>query len=171
VANRRHRSSRGSKQRGLNTWTTILGEDVTLTAGGSVSFGIVEDSDWVPAAGTARATLMRIRGWHAFLSKDNSGSFAGGSIFAYIGIFDEDTASPAASLVSTYVDEDVLWTGGTQFPFQDIGQSAVWHEHVDVKAQRKLTTGLDVRIVITNTMSVDLELTFLYRALLKRGAS
>ncbi len=167
---RRGRSSRGAKARGLNTWTTVLGEDVTLTAGGSVSFDIVADSDWVPAAGTARATLMRTRGWFDIINKDTSGSFAGGSVFMYVGVFDEDVASPAASLVSTYVDEDVLWTGGGQFPFQESGAAMSLHKHIDIKSQRKLTTGSEVRVVITNAMVVSIEMSFVLRALLRRGS-
>jgi len=173
VPNRSHhsgRANRGARVRGLNTWTSILALEVALVAGSNTQFDVVNDTDWVPSSGTAKATLLRIRGWLNMVSKVGSGSFAGGALFAYIGVFDEDTASPAANLVSTYVDEDILWTGGVQFPFLDSGAADAYRLDVDVKAQRKIRNGEEVRLVVTNNLVVPVDISFLLRGLLRRGS-
>ena len=169
--NRHGQSVRASRGRGLNVWTTVLSLSGGITAGGATAFDIVQDADWVPSAGTAKATILRIRGWMSVINKDTTGSFAGGAVLAYIGMFDEDTLSPSGTLPSTYTDEDIMWTAGREFPFTDSGASGLsWLQDVDVKAQRRMRNGVDCRLVIANDMSVSIDVTFVVRALLRRGS-
>ncbi len=175
MANRASRGrghSRGSRTRDANVWTTLLVEDNTLAPGAAVSFDIVADTDWKPSSGTSRATLMRVRGWLSIINKFSSGSFAGGPVFNYIGVFDEDVSSPNGSLASTYTDEDILWTDGHHYPFTDSGASVDSYQKViDVKAMRKIKNGQEIRIVISNTLSVTLAFSLVLRGLLRRGSS
>ncbi len=141
MANKRGRVHRSSRARGMNVWTTVLFSDVTVGTGAIFQTDIVADSDWVPAAGTARATLKRVRGWYTCIVKDASLAKSQFVAFSYIGLFDEDESAPAASTVSTYSDEDVLWTGLWRSP----GQAGTAIEappgitfEINIKAQRKM---------------------------------
>jgi len=171
MANRRRGITRGSKDRGLNVWTAVLAEEFAIGSGTSSTFDIVLDTDWKPAAGTARATLMRIRGWLNVIQKITSGSFADGMISAYIALYDEDETSKPANAVNTYTDEDILWTGGHMFPFVDSGAAgSVCMIDVDVKAQRKIKNGQEVRLVVTNNLAVSVDIGLVLRGLLRRGS-
>jgi len=174
MPNRAHRgrSRRGHSVRGAKVWTTILVEDNTLSPGGAVSFDMVADADWQPSSGTARATILRARGWLSIINKFSSGSFAGGPIFNYMHVSDEDVASPNGSLASTYTDEDILWTDGHHFPFTDSGSTVMAYHRssIDVKAQRKIKNGNEMRIVISNETPVTVAFSMVLRTLLLRGS-
>ncbi len=169
---RRRFGNRGSKQRGQNVWTTVLTAQASLASGASVSFDIVADVDWTAIGGTERATLMRIRGYLNVIHKLTTGSFADAPVLAYIGMFDEDEASPAATAVTTYTDEDILWTGGHLFAFADTGTvGPTWRQEFDVKAQRKIKSGQECRLVVTNAASIAISLNLVIRGLLRKGTS
>ncbi len=164
-------SSRGAKQRGLNTWTTVLAVDTEITTGASTSCSIVQDSDWVPAGGTSKATLKRIRGWLSCITKDVTGSFAQSIVMCYIGLFDEDDTPPPPQSVSTYVDEDILWTGGGVLAFTDtgtVGRSVDFD--LDSKAQRRMRNGQTLSLVVQNVSAASLQVSLVARALLTRGS-
>jgi len=173
VSNRRSgfRGSRSTKERGQNVWTTVLSAQSSIATGVTIERDIVADSDWSTTAGTSRATLMRIRGYFSVIHKLTTGSFADAPVLAYIAIFDEDETSPAATDVNTYSDEDVIWTAGHLFAFADTGTvGPTWQQEIDVKAQRKIKNGQEVRLVITNAASISVSVTLVVRALLRRGA-
>ncbi len=171
MPSRSHIGRRSSRQRGINVWTAVRGENETVAAGGVLAFDIVADSDWVPAGGTSKATLLSIRGWMSMVSKTTTGSFDGGTMFAYVGMFDEDTSSPAASLASTYTDEDILWTGGGMYPFTDAAAAQIPIVFdINIKAQRKIRNGMEIRMVVASTLATTMDWSFVLRGLLRRGS-
>jgi len=173
MANRaRGRVQRGRQVRGQNVWSVVLWTDLTIASGGLVSVDVISDSDWVPAGGTARATIKRTRGWAVTNSKDDAAAHAFNIQYLYLGVYDEDEASLGGELVSTYVDEDIMWTGGGMQPFQDAAfpGSAALHWEVDSKAQRRIKNGQELRFVITNVSTDTVETSGVMRSLLTRGS-
>ena len=162
-------SSRGPKN---NVWTTILAEDVDIGAGGLSGFNIVQDSDWTASAGSERATILRVRGWLTVHNKTSTGIRGDGAFFLGIFLLDSDAATPNPSVASTYVDEDTLWTGGGMFTITDTNATG----HVtdllpDVKAMRKMRKGQELRIAVASPGLTNLRVSFVLRALLRKGGN
>ncbi len=163
------RSSGGPKN---FVWSTVLMDENGIAAGITQSFPLVLDEDWSGAGGQERATILRIRGWLSVHNKTTTGIRPEGAWFAYITVQDEDAAAAAADLPSTYVDEDILWTGGGVFTATDTNATGhVTDLLVDVKAMRKIRIGQVCRLVITNVSGGDLENSGVLRALLNKGGA
>jgi len=165
----RSRSKRGPKN---NVWTVALEDEVVLAAGATLTFDIVNRADWQRSGGAnERATLMRVRGWLSVIHKISSGSIVLAPWFAYISIQDENAASSSASDVTTYADEDILWTGGGMFSFTDTGDAVSHMQEIDVKAMRRFNAGGEVRLVLTNSSIVAMSVTGVQRGLLRIGGN
>ena len=173
MAKRRFSRAVGPRKGPKNlVWASVLASSQNVGTGTFLSFNIVQDNDWVRASGLERATLLRIRGWWSWITKDATGSHDGGPIFAYIGIYDEDETSADPSQVATYGEEDILWTSGLELPFTDSGAGQTqFNEKIDVKAMRRIRKGQEVRLVIANKGVSDGELTLLVRGLLTIGGN
>jgi len=157
-----------------NLWTVILSaNDVTATLATSAQ-PIVASSDWRRGSATSAemATLLRIRGWVTMVPDQVAGVHSTGSWFSYIMVVDEDAASPPASSVSTYGDEDVIWTSGGAFAETSATQAPVVDRtFIDVKAMRRIKSGQEVRHVMTNLTDGNVLQSNVIRALLRVGGN
>ncbi len=124
-------------------WTATLISIVQSTA--VVGTVLVGDDDWFGGTGQARGTIIAVRGWLA-IRPNVVGS---GSLFAYIGLIDEDiTTPPAATSVDTYVDEDIMFTFGYSMMDEAVtGFESATTRHDFGKSKRKIRTGQDLRLV------------------------
>ena len=170
MARRRQGSSRGAK-RGKNlVWTTIVNINVTVLAGATkTGTDIVSDIDWTVISGARWGTIMRTRGWFSCAPIPEAGpTLTGGGVFAYVGVYDKDELSKPASDADTYVDESIMATWGYQFAPHFLGEGGdPWAQVVDIKAMRRITTGKELRFVMTNQMPDALKVSLVIRALVK----
>ena len=169
---RRGRVSRSAKQKGALIWTTLVNEESSIAVGATkTGSDIVADADWTAVGGQERATIMRVRGWFTVTQEPAAALTGAGTVFGYIGVFDEDELSVDASVAGTYKDEDIMTTFGHMFPYSNIGEPSpnAWSEVVDIKAMRKIRSGQDLRFVLTNKSSLICEVSLVLRALIKRS--
>ncbi len=170
----RGRKSRGSRSGPKNqVWTTIVNVATTISSGATkTGTDIVTSADWTAVGGSERATILRIRGWCGASVDVPAGAFAGGAVFGYIGLYDEDELSKDASLALTYLDEDIMTTFGHTFAAVPAGGIIPAYNHeIDVKAMRKIRTGIDCRFVATNITAEDMNMSLVIRALVRRGGN
>jgi len=162
-------SSKGPKN---NVWTTVLMDEFGVALGVTQQFNIVQDSDWTVVGGSERSTVLRIRGWVADHNKDTSGVRPEGAWFGYITVQDEDAAASPADVSVTYADEDILTTIGGVFTVTDTAATGhVTEINIDVKSMRKLRTGQQLRLIITNASTASMDVSGVVRALLRRGGN
>ena len=157
------RSSRDGK---TYVWTVVVGNQITIPAGAQQVSSIAIPPDWQRAsAARETCTILAIRGWVSLSHKAALASVTANNVMMYIGKVDEDVAVPAdPALASTYADEDIMWTGGVQWPFSD-SDGLTWGYEFNVKAKRKLTSGEDLNL-ITRTNTTQVEFSCVVRALL-----
>ena len=158
---------RGAVRRKNNVWTVVLLDRVSVGAGGQTVSDIVTGTDWQrSSSGKETATVLTVRGWMSYIQKVAVASVNPNNCMEYIGVADEDAASPDAMLASTYTDEDIMWTGGHQFAFED-SDGTHFDREFNVKAQRLITTGQDLRYVLDVGVSGVLEVSGVIRALVR----
>jgi len=133
---------RASKRTGNRIWTAVtLGTVVLSSVHDGVS--IVNEADW-SSAPNEKATLLAIRGWIHLTS------IAGANARATLlmGKFDADELASAASTdpdnVATYVNEDILWTGGMTSSGGGIDHVNM---QINVKAKRKMRATEDINLI------------------------
>ena len=161
-------ATRGPKDQ---SWTTVLADDVVVADAASQAFNILQDSDWKTGSGAERATVLRVRGWLSVYNKTAEAARPAGSWFGYIHLIDEDALSPSAATSITYQDEDILWTGGGSFPaVPATANSVISQLIVDVKSMRKVRSGQDLRLILTNSTGGTMQTSMVLRCLVRRGA-
>jgi len=168
------RVSRGAASRGPknNVWTTVLADAFGIATGATQQFNVVQDNDWTTVGGQERATVLRIRGWLALHNKITTGVLPEGSWFAYLTVQDEDAPAAVADVALTYAEEDILWTDGGVFTVTDTNATGhVSYRRIDVKAMRKIRTGQELRLVVTNSVANTIDFSAVVRALLRRGGN
>ena len=123
----------------LNTSSPILGADIVTAA------------EW-RSAGYETATLLAIRGWLSATPLD--GTATEHTSMALITKKSNETAFSATdpNVVATYVDEDILWTGGYTAPNQSEAISRYFD--VNVKTKRRITVNDEIRIVFSETTTI-----------------
>jgi len=170
---RRGNRAAGRRSPKNNVWTTVVPVEQSLAVGATTGLNVVVDTDWQRAAGAnERATLMRIRGWIDVINKLGAGSFAGGALLAYALLTDEDASNASAADPATYVEEDILWTGGGCFPFSGAGAAGGnVRLPIDIKAMRKMRVGMNVRVVLTNATDNIVSISGVVRGLLRIGGN
>ena len=163
----RARGARRVRKSGSMIWTAVMrGPNSALAAATQVATDIVIASDYQGAGtGQEEATLLSVRGYISVVTD----AATDGAFQWLIATVDEDTVDTAAEMapgtVNTYVDEDILMTGGYQFE-ASFTEPYTWDVHV--KSMRKLKRGRDVRLfMLANTTAV--RVTSLLRGLLKVG--
>ena len=161
----RARFARSSRAKGKYIWSSILLENfnVPVTPAGA---DIVIGTDFAAHSGREGVTLMAIRGWLAYTAQAGTSN---DTLMEFIGVFDEDeaTATIDPALAGTYVDEDILWTGGWfKQTATDIGSRQGGFEQINVKARRKIHTGQEVRLIMTTTND-QIQISGVLRGLLK----
>ena len=152
--------SRGPKN---NIWSVVTQQDTALAADTNDELNIVDGADWTGSAGAESATLLRIRGYLG-VAPDAA---TDGAFQWYIARFDNDAASPSPTLPATYVDEDILATGGYQFE-ASAGNAKMWE--IDVKAMRRIGVGDEVRLVM-RSISTATRNTVVARGLVRKGGN
>ena len=164
------RASRGVKD---NVWTVVLLDDVSLAASGQSDSAITTESDW--SSGGERATMLTVRGWLSINGDNEAGAKLEGSVFAYIGLVDQNIAAAAGpTSASTYVDEVILTTMGGQFVNTGAGdlqtrEPLSWD--INVKTKRTFQSGTDIRLVISNQTGKAVKISGVLRALLRKGGN
>jgi len=171
MARRRAGVTRATRKKGALIWTTVLGNNILVDNGARTEADIVTSSDWTVVGGSEKATLMRIRGWLGVSLTPAGALTSGAPVFSYIATFDEDELGPGAATATTYSEEDILATYGHEFPYTNLaeGRGPTWQQIIDVKAMRKIRTGMDVRLVLSNLTSLDVVVSFVIRGLIKRS--
>jgi len=144
-------AARGSRKKGNLIWTALLMNELDPLAT-VTSQTLVQGSDFTSFKS---ATLLAIRGWIDI--RPFTTSILDDTVFLYIMKTDEDiggtssTQDPTA--VGTYVDEDILWTGGVTTTHDANGVligGGGTHMLIDVKAKRKVLEGELIRLVFAN---------------------
>jgi len=115
-----------------------------------VSANIVQSLDWVARGGFERATLLRIRGWLSFTPPVAVPS----TIFWCVGRVDNGVGVAALdpTLVATYVNEDILATGGQAVAVTAAANDLIVpNVDVDIKAMRKISVADEIRLAMRTT--------------------
>jgi len=165
---RRNRITRAfTKPNNNYVWAVILGEGITVPVDTApLILDLVADADWTAIAGQKTATVMAIRGWMSFVSIGVA--FSAGKW--YCGTQDEDIITGAGispATVGTYVDEDIMWTGGWDKPAVVTDTGLMHHEVIDIKAKRKIQTATEVRMVLGASATNQIAVSVVLRTLLK----
>jgi len=156
----RRSSKRFSRNGREHIWCSANSNNFAVAAGGILDFKVVEMvTDMVVGSSQAHATFVRLRGSFSWCPVDTA-VVAPMSLLAYCGVFDDDEIPPDPNSISTYSDEDILWTyagqavvnGGTA-PATTSGKVLTMGSdvQVDIKAKRKLRTGQTLHIVMGPT--------------------
>ena len=152
---------------GNRLWTVVTSVAQSIAANSDLDFDILDDTDWRQGSAANRGTVQRVRGWVSVMNKIATGSFAKATYHALLLLTDDDAPTVDASAPTTYTDEDVLWTGGGQLPFQDSGDAHVCHIEVDSKSQRRVRSGQVVTFNIHNTSATAAEIALVLRCLVR----
>jgi len=138
---RRKGTFRSSRKSGNKVWSTVLLQEVAVTAA-TLSSTIVDDADWVVIAGLKSATVLGVRGYISVSVGD--GTQLSNNLAMYVAPQNEDTSPAPPTQVSTYSDESIMWTGGRQQ-----GEFATESQYYDIniKAKRRIISGTELRFV------------------------
>ncbi len=144
-------------------WAAVLvGQNIP----NSPSFGgkLVQDTDWATHGGQQKATVLAIRGWLATKAVGTSSATA----HMFIGVGDEDEAASQASpiLAQTYIDEDIMWTGGASKAAGALSDGDIGYFEINIKAKRKIRSGQEVRLVTEASVVSQIALHGILRTLL-----
>jgi len=163
MGNRAHRRSSGGKKNYV--WTSIrIGSSLGTTI---TQFQLINDADWVGAAGQPSATIVGVRGWFDIVGSGVVDS----NTFLYIGTQDEDIstfASPNAA--ATYVNEDIMWTGGCGKGVAAIEGQPLKSFVIDIKAKRKIKGGTNLIMNAECNVDNDVRIIGIIRCLLLKGS-
>ena len=172
----RRSSSRGPKN---NVWTAIILNEVLLAAGANSVSSIVTSADWSNEPFGERATVLTIRGWLSVTAQADTLTKSEGQIFWYIGKVDGALPIvdiPVADSVVTYTQTNILDTGGfvASSVLGGVGGLAAQRSHsweVNVKTMRKIRSGEDINLMVTNGTGDDIRVGGVLRALLRKGGN
>ena len=147
----RNRSRRAFKRGPKNyVWMTLLIGNVLVADGAIGGNNIVQTSDWAGDFGFERSTLLTVRGWLSFAGQGVTAL----SVFALIAKIgdSEPDADIGPSLVASYTDNDILWTGGFNAQVESgdgPGAERHYRENIHIKVKRKMTVGDNIALFIT----------------------
>ena len=167
------RTRRSSSKLKNNMWSVVLLNDVLVPVSPGVEALICEPDEWQAAStGFEHATLLRIRGWLSFTRiSATPGTFH--TVFIIIYKVDQDQGVVDASVGLNYTNEDVLWTGGLNWPSVSTvvgpeGTTPVTMD-IDVKAMRRIDSGTDIRISLVSTVNNVTRASGVIRALIRKS--
>jgi len=162
VSNRRQgRRSFGKRNQSNLVWAAIQTTQSLITTA-TAAFPIIAGSDWFgAAAGRGSAMLMSIRGW---ISLGSVGGTATTIAMAIVKA-DKDTSLNSPLDVATYVEDDILWTGGWNKPAS--ATEPFMNFDVNVKAKRKISSDDEIFLVIDAADTNVTEISLVLRGLLK----
>jgi len=165
----RFKRATGSRRSGSGNknyiWTSIrIGSNLDTTV---ANFPLVNDADWVGAAGQPSATIIAIRGWLDIIGVGVVSS----NSFMYIGTVDEDVTTFAdPNAAATYVGEDIMWTGGAGKGVAAIEGQAIKSFDINIKVKRKIKAGKQLILSTVNNVDNDVRLLGIIRCLLLKGS-
>ena len=162
-----------------NIWTSVLLNEVLLVAGATSTSSIVNAADWSEPPIGQRATILTVRGWVSVTAQADTLTKSEGQVFWYIGTLDAliaVAAIPAADLVSTYVQANIMDTGGfiASSVLGGVGGLAAQRSHdwfINLKTMRTIRSGTSLVFVITNGTGDDIRVGGVFRALLRKGGN
>jgi len=175
MARRRGSSARGSRTVKNNVWTTVIAQELVVAASAQLELNIAQPSDWAFGVGQ-RATLLTVRGYISICAALSDLAAVEGAVLWYIAPVDADiSTAQAPQLAPTYIEEDILTTGGHIFENFNPNNASPgrmtkdWD--VNIKTMRKLPPDTTVRFVLANRTSDDIKITSVMRALLRKGGN
>ena len=124
---------------------------------------ILAGSDWARGSGVSQsATLQRIRGGFSWQGT------ASAITRAYIARYDEGETVDSAALITTYFNEDILWTW-TRSSAANADATPQPSEYVpiDIKVRRKLTLDSTIQLVFTGSAATAAFVVPVIRALVR----
>jgi len=129
-------------------WVTTSWQSSLVETPGIDIVDVVIPSDWATVAGFDRATLLACRGWWgvAQTAAGTATDIPGVWVALYVCGSDSPANTMDPFLAQSYVDYDVLWTGGY------IGEASTRAQppmDFQVKTRRKITSGQEVRMAAT----------------------
>ncbi len=163
------RAKRGFTSRGGKNylWTVVIFSEVMGTAS-TAKVPLVADSDWVGAAGQPSATVVAIRGYIATHAISSSTASVGRW---YIGKLDKDIAVPESpALADTYVNEDIMYTGGVAKALGSVESRQLSHEIIDIGAKRRIKGGTEIIMAHRASVTNEITISGLLRTLLLLNA-
>ena len=169
MAHRRTRTRRSGLK--SNVWSVVVLDNVLIPSAG-VEAAIVIPDEWQPAAGGfEHATMLRIRGWLSIARITTVVTLH--TIALVIYKIDQNDTLKSALSATTYNEEDVLWTGGLNYPtiasgLGDDGLNPVQFD-IDVKAMRRITSGDDVRLSMISSVNNASRISGVLRALIRKS--
>ncbi len=145
----RRRNSRGARTKKNWTWAAaLIGNNTPIAAAAFDQTTLFEGADFQGGStGQQSATVTRIIGWMSWVIN----SAADTTVFAVILKLDENdlaTGDFDPTSIVTYVDEDVLWTGGFQWEASSIDGQLV---RIDIPTKRKIERGKQIRLIVKAT--------------------
>ena len=161
----KHRARRSSSRGDKNyVWTAVrVNRVLGLVATEDL---LVTDTDWSADGGQRSATVIAIRGYLTFA---NVGAAAAYGQW-YMGVADADIVPESPDLVDTYVDEDIMWTGGVLKSAAGADGDNLLTVDVDVKAKRKIKTGMNLRLIMEASSASEIQVSGIIRTLLLLNA-
>jgi len=152
-------------------WTILVIDGLVVDDSPAVSRDIVEGADWAVGGGFEHGTILRVRGWLTLQPPAAVPS----TMFMTIGPQDQVLTAGNANptLEATYLDEDILWTYGVSVAATVANDLYIPPIIVDIKAMRKITTGVDLRLTMVTNGPVGAGWTIngVLRALVRRGGN
>ena len=153
MARRTARSSRATRSNRKYIWTAALIEIDTNTGSSPLQAVIANSTDWSAAGGNVPATLIAIRGWLCVRPLTYQAQNNVSEALIVKTDVDDDVGDLDPELVTTYVNESILWTGGYSYKNEAATVSTVQPTYFDinVKAKRKMTAADNVRFVVSQS--------------------
>ena len=161
----RHRARRSSSKGDKNyVWTAVrINRVIALTPSEDL---LVTDTDWSADGGQRSATVIAIRGYLTFANVGVAAAYAQW----YMGVADADITPESPDLVDTYVDEDIMYTGGVLKSAAGAAGDNLYSTIIDVKAKRKIKTGMNLRLILEASSASEIQVTGIIRTLLLLNA-
>ncbi len=158
------RRNSGTRAAGRKSKTNLVWTAVTtfqnLIGAAIEEFPVVTGSDWFGAAGgRGTATLMSIRGWISLAGITNTSTVVAMTLIKV----DKDLAAGGPRVAGTYVEDDILWTGGWNKP-GDLQQFAQFD--INVKARRKLSSDDTIVLAVSAVDASATEISLVLRGLM-----
>jgi len=155
MARRTARLATRGRERNLVWSAALVNIDVT-TGATPLQQIIASATDWTGALGYKRATILSIRGWlMARPFVDNAvQSFESRALIVKTDV-DDDVADLNPATLGTYVNEDILWTGGWTARGELDQPLGGTHFDIAVKSKRKMSVADNVRFVVSEAASAN----------------
>ena len=159
MAKSRHTRSFSSGGKNYMWAAARIGRNIPTTTSRDL---LVADSDWNVTGGSKSCTIIAMRGYLSFRSL---GTTTGDAKW-YIGKLDKDATAADPDVVDTYVEEDIMYTGGLNKGAGAVDAVQLHHEFIDVKAKRRIKSGTDIILASSALVTTQVRMDGIIRTLL-----